>query len=58
MKTASERVSLGVTNDIVEIRIDGETAYSGGVDELRIMLEQHKQFMDYIDCVEGEGDEQ
>lgn len=52
MKTASERVLLGITNDIVEIRIDGETVYSGGVDELRIMLEQHRRFMDYIDSHE------
>lgn len=56
MKTASERVSLEVTNDIVEIRIDGETAYSGGIDELRIMLEQHKRFMDYIDGIEDKGE--
>ena len=54
MKSALDRVSFAVTYDVVQIRIDGMIAYSGGVDELKALLEQHGKFMDYIDSCEGD----
>lgn len=51
---AAERISFAVTIDVVQITIDGETVYSGGVDELRTLLVQHEKFMDYIDSREEE----
>lgn len=54
MTNAAERISFAVTSDVVEIVIDGTVAYSGGVDELKVTLEQHMKFMDYIDSSEGE----
>lgn len=56
MENAAERVSFAVTYDTVQIRIDGDTAYSGGVDELKGLLEQHGKFMDYIDSCEGDDE--
>ena len=52
MENAAERISFAATSDIVEIQIDGRISYSGGVEELKTMLEQHEKFIDYIDSHE------
>ena len=54
MENAADRVSFAVTYSTVQIRIDGRNVYSGGVDELKELLEQHVKFMDYIDSCEGD----
>lgn len=41
--------TIMVTTDCVRLVIDGSKVFDGTKAELKMVLEQHKRFMDYLD---------